>query len=132
MLTSKQKHRVFFFSLSGFMAVCSVDSWSSYTDFDDTTDDGMSPRERSTRQCTLKGFTDFCVRDINQATVGRHEIEYAELEMSGILTLREKAKPDTPLKGARIVGEWNLLHNSVLLERGGYFLSFLFSFSMIS
>ena len=35
---------------------------------------------------------------------GRREIELAELEMAGMLALRQKAKEDKPLKGAKIVG----------------------------
>jgi len=49
-------------------------------------------------------FADFCVRNVGQAVAGRHEIEYAEQEMPGILSLRDRAKQDAPLKGARIVG----------------------------
>ena len=36
--------------------------------------------------------------------MGRREIELAESEMPGILALKQKAKNDQPLKGAKIVG----------------------------
>ena len=47
---------------------------ASYSDSDD--DDGTTPREKV--QKNSKGFTDFCVRNINQAPFGRREIEIAE------------------------------------------------------
>jgi len=82
------------------------DSWSSYTDWDETDcDDGTSPRDKHGQVTNSIGdFSDFCVRNIGQAVAGRHEIEYAEQEMQGILSLRERAKQDAPLKGARIIG----------------------------
>lgn len=82
----------------------SLDSWSSFTDYDDTEYDGTSPRDQYPTQVNSKGFNDFCVRNINSAKMGRHEIEFAEGEMPGIMTLRDRAKIDKPLKGARIVG----------------------------
>ena len=84
-------------------SICSIDSWSSYTDFDETEDDGISPREKPPQK-NSQNFSDFCVKNINQATLGRHEIEFAEAEMSGLVSLRDRAKTDNPLKGARIVG----------------------------
>lgn len=52
----------------------------------------MSPREKI--QTTEKGFTDFCVRNINQHAFGRREIEIAEQEMPGIMALRKRAADD--------------------------------------
>lgn len=39
-------------------------------------DDDVSPREKI--QKNSKGFSDFCVRNINQHSFGRREIEIAE------------------------------------------------------
>ena len=61
----------------------------------------MSPREKP--QKNSKGSSDFCVRRIEQAPYGRREIEIAEQEMPGIMALRNKAKADKPLTGAKIV-----------------------------
>ena len=43
------------------------------------------------------------MRRIEQAPYGRREIEIAEQEMPGIMALRNKAKADKPLTGAKIV-----------------------------
>ena len=68
----------------------SCSSWSdSYTEYD--SDDGVgaeSPRDK--QQKASDGFSDFCVRNINKADFGRHEIEFAEQEMHGLMKLREK------------------------------------------
>ena len=62
----------------------------------------MLYRERT--HTNSSGFTEFCVRNIDRHAMGRREIELAESEMPGILALKQKAKSDQPLKGAKIVG----------------------------
>lgn len=64
---------------------------ASYTGSSSDEDD-VSPREKI--QKTEKGFTDFCVRNINQHAFGRREIEIAEQEMPGIMALRKRAADD--------------------------------------
>jgi adenosylhomocysteinase len=49
---------------------------ASYSDTESEDDAGMSPREKV--QQATNGFADFCVKNINQATYGRKEIEIAE------------------------------------------------------
>ena len=44
------------------------------------------------------------VKDISLAAWGRKEIELAEAEMPGLMSLREEYKDEQPLKGARIAG----------------------------
>ncbi len=44
------------------------------------------------------------VKDISLANWGRKEIELAEAEMPGLMSLREEYKNEQPLKGARIAG----------------------------
>lgn len=56
----------------------------------------MSPRKKV--QKTESGFTDFCVRNINQHAFGRREIEIAEQEMPGIMALRKRAAEDKVYK----------------------------------
>lgn len=53
---------------------------------------------------SFPGFTDFCIKNINLHAFGRREIEIAEQEMPGIMTLRRRATEDKPLRGAKIVG----------------------------
>lgn len=62
----------------------------------------ISPREK--KQRNTKGFTDFCVKNVlSQHGFGRREIEIAEQEMPGIMTLRKRAREDKPLRNANIV-----------------------------
>ena len=63
--------------------------------------EAVSPREKP--QTNSKGSKDFCVRSIEQAPDGRRRIETAEKEMTGIMALRDKAKEEKPLTGAKIV-----------------------------
>lgn len=57
------------------------------------------------------------VKDINLAEWGRKEIELAEAEMPGLMTLREKYGPTKPLKGARIAGCLHMtIQTAVLIE----------------
>ena len=44
------------------------------------------------------------VRDISLASFGRKEIEIAEKEMPGLMSIRRKHSAGKPLKGARITG----------------------------
>lgn len=57
------------------------------------------------------------VKDINQADWGRKEIELAEAEMPGLMSLREEFGPSKPLKGARIAGCLHMtIQTAVLIE----------------
>jgi len=57
------------------------------------------------------------VKDITQAAWGRKEIEIAENEMPGLMTLRKKYGPTQPLKGARIAGCLHMtIQTAVLIE----------------
>ncbi|MCB0468422.1 MAG: adenosylhomocysteinase, partial [Aequorivita sp.] len=49
-------------------------------------------------------YTAFKVKDISLADWGRKEIELAEAEMPGLMSLREEYGNEQPLKGARIAG----------------------------
>ena len=62
-------------------------------------------------------FTDFKVADIGLAAWGRKEITMAEIEMPGLMSLREEYKGKAPLKGARIVGCLHMtIQTAVLIE----------------
>ncbi|MDH3652226.1 MAG: adenosylhomocysteinase [Saprospiraceae bacterium] len=57
------------------------------------------------------------VKDISLADWGRREIELAEAEMPGLMSLREEYKESTPLKGARIAGCLHMtIQTAVLIE----------------
>ncbi|TNJ44191.1 adenosylhomocysteinase [Tamlana fucoidanivorans] len=57
------------------------------------------------------------VKDITLADWGRKEIELAEAEMPGLMSLREEYKDEQPLKGARIAGCLHMtIQTAVLIE----------------
>ncbi|MBO7507730.1 MAG: adenosylhomocysteinase, partial [Paludibacteraceae bacterium] len=57
------------------------------------------------------------VADIGLADFGRKEIELAEIEMPGLMALREKYGKQKPLKGARISGSLHMtIQTAVLIE----------------
>jgi len=57
------------------------------------------------------------VKDISLAEWGRKEIELAEVEMPGLMALREEFKGKKPLKGARIAGCLHMtIQTAVLIE----------------
>ncbi|MEA3316436.1 MAG: adenosylhomocysteinase [Bacteroidota bacterium] len=57
------------------------------------------------------------INDINLAEYGRKEIEIAEKEMPGLMSLREKHGKDKPLKGARVMGSLHMtIQTAVLIE----------------
>ena len=57
------------------------------------------------------------VKDISLAEWGRKEIELAEVEMPGLMALREDYKGKQPLKGARIAGCLHMtIQTAVLIE----------------
>ncbi|MGB5419066.1 adenosylhomocysteinase [Algibacter sp.] len=57
------------------------------------------------------------VKDASLADWGRKEIELAEAEMPGLMSLREEYKNEQPLKGARIAGCLHMtIQTAVLIE----------------
>jgi adenosylhomocysteinase len=60
---------------------------------------------------------DFKVADLSQADFGRKEIELAEHEMPGLMSIRQELAPTQPLKGARITGSLHMtVQTAVLIE----------------
>lgn len=60
---------------------------------------------------------DFKVADLSLAEWGRKEIEIAEKEMPGLMSIREKYAPEQPLKGVRITGSLHMtIQTAVLIE----------------
>ena len=59
----------------------------------------------------------FMVSDISLADFGRKEIEIAEHEMPGLMTIREKYSGSKPLEGSRISGSLHMtIQTAVLIE----------------
>ena len=60
---------------------------------------------------------DYKVADIKLAEFGRKEIEIAEKEMPGLMSIRKKFGPEKPLKNARITGSLHMtIQTAVLIE----------------
>ncbi len=60
---------------------------------------------------------DYVVRDIGLAEYGRKEIGMAEIEMPGLMAIREEYAAKQPMKGARIAGSLHMtIQTAVLIE----------------
>ena len=65
----------------------------------------------------MAGTTDYEIADISLADYGRKEIGMAEIEMPGLMAIREEYSADQPLKGARIAGSLHMtIQTAVLIE----------------
>ena len=61
--------------------------------------------------------TNHIVKDISLAEFGRKELDIAETEMPGLMSLREEFGKSQPLKGTRIVGSLHMtIQTAVLIE----------------
>ncbi len=66
---------------------------------------------------TNSGFTDYKITDINLALWGRKEIAIAEIEMPGLMSIREEYAAVQPLRGSRIAGSLHMtIQTAVLIE----------------
>ncbi|MBJ7469941.1 MAG: adenosylhomocysteinase, partial [Solirubrobacteraceae bacterium] len=62
-------------------------------------------------------FTDFKVADLSLADFGRKEIQLAEHEMPGLMSIRREFADAQPLAGARIIGSLHMtIQTAVLIE----------------
>ncbi len=62
-------------------------------------------------------FTDYAVKDMSLADFGRKEIAMAEIEMPGLMAIRQEFTASQPLKGARIAGSLHMtIQTAVLIE----------------
>ncbi|MCK5846597.1 MAG: adenosylhomocysteinase, partial [Bacteroidales bacterium] len=60
---------------------------------------------------------EYKIADINLADWGRKEIEIAEQEMPGLMSIRKKHSIDKPLNGVRIMGSLHMtIQTAVLIE----------------
>ena len=61
--------------------------------------------------------SNFKVSDISLSGFGRREIDIAEHEMPGLMSIREKHSSESPLKGVRITGSLHMtIQTAVLIE----------------
>jgi adenosylhomocysteinase len=61
--------------------------------------------------------TDYKVADISLADWGRKELDIAEQEMPGLMSIRKKYAPAQPLKGVRVTGSLHMtIQTAVLIE----------------
>ena len=75
-----------------------------------------APKTKTSKSRVL-GPTDFKVKDLSLAEFGRKEIQLAEVEMPGLMALREEYRKKLPLKGARITGSLHMtIQTAVLIE----------------
>ena len=71
----------------------------------------------STAATTEKKTNDYKIADIGLAEWGRKEIDIAEKEMPGLMSVREKHASEKPLKGVRITGSLHMtIQTAVLIE----------------
>jgi len=69
------------------------------------------------KQSEIKSINDYKVADISLAEWGEKEIEIAETEMPGLMSLREEFGSKKPLKGAQIAGCLHMtIQTAVLIE----------------
>ena len=60
---------------------------------------------------------DYKVRDFGLAEAGRKQIDIAEAEMPGLMSIRKKYAASKPLKGVRITGSLHMTtQTAVLIE----------------
>ncbi len=65
----------------------------------------------------LGGATEYKVADIGLAEFGRKEIDIAEKEMPGLISIRNKYAADKPLAGVRVTGSLHMtIQTAVLIE----------------
>jgi adenosylhomocysteinase len=77
----------------------------------------MSAAAKTKSRTAKKSFTDYRVADLSLAAWGRKEIAIAEVEMPGLMAVREENAAKQPLKGARIAGSLHMtIQTAVLIE----------------
>ncbi len=65
----------------------------------------------------MSEINDYKVKDMKLAAFGRREIDLAEVEMPGLMALREEYAGQKPLAGARITGSLHMtIQTAVLIE----------------
>src|ERR1044071_6322340 len=74
-------------------------------------------KQRKMSNVTAEKQMQYKVKDISLAEWGRKEIQLAEAEMPGLMSLREEFGASKPLKGARVAGCLHMtIQTAVLIE----------------
>jgi adenosylhomocysteinase len=77
----------------------------------------MTTTESRSSSSSASNAPDFKVADLSLAEFGRKEIELAEVEMPGLMALRDEYGEKKPLAGARITGSLHMtIQTAVLIE----------------
>ncbi|MEI6217947.1 MAG: adenosylhomocysteinase [bacterium] len=72
---------------------------------------------KSKKQKTGRIGSDYVVKDLRLAEWGRKEIDLAEIEMPGLMSLRAEMRKQQPLRGAKISGSLHMtIQTAVLIE----------------
>lgn len=73
--------------------------------------------QKETAMNTAGGFTDYKIKDLSLAEWGRKEIEMAEKEMPGLMSVRQKYGKLKPLAGKKVMGSLHMtVQTAVLIE----------------
>ena len=75
----------------------------------------ITKTKKNKTQGGLKMKNDFKVKDIKLAAQGRKEIEVAEKEMPGLMSIRKQFAVKKPLKGARVMGSLHMTNQTAVL-----------------
>jgi len=77
----------------------------------------FAPQKYTIMSTETSTYTKFKVKDISLADWGRKEMDLAEAEMPGLMSLRKEYGDSQPLKGARIAGCLHMtIQTAVLIE----------------
>ena len=77
----------------------------------------LQKTKKNTPRSVAKKNSDCVVADMKLAEFGRKEIELAEQEMPGLMSMRKEFGKSKPLKGARITGSLHMtIQTAVLIE----------------
>ena len=77
----------------------------------------MTKTRSGSPTATVRGELEFKVHDLGLAAWGRREIELAEKEMPGLMSVRDEYRTTRPLAGQRITGSLHMtIQTAVLIE----------------
>src|SRR5262249_27612354 len=80
-------------------------------------DPRSEPCSLQSRRTAMTATKDCAIKDISLADWGRKEIAIAEVEMPGLMAIREEYGSTKPLKGAKIAGSLHMtIQTAVLIE----------------
>ncbi len=80
-------------------------------------DKSTKPAKTAAAKPVANVFADYAIADLSLAAWGRKELNIAETEMPGLMSIREEFAKAQPLKGARITGSLHMtIQTAVLVE----------------